>query len=140
VTETVRVRKQTQTDKQLVSGVVREESAEIVPISESGAATQGAAPSAQSERASSETAQTQEAGISDDLLSTQVRTSLARSYGGFDGYHHIIVTSRDGEVTLRGDVTSDSEKKALTKRVQEISGVRSVNNELRVIKASEPTK
>lgn len=141
LTEVVRISKQTQTDKQMVTGTVRQETAEIVPITESSASAQGAAPSAQSGSSSSQTTSPETNGESlDDLLESRITTSLQKPHAGFGGYEQIVVIAKDGEVTLRGDVTSDTEKKAITKRVREMSGVRSVNNELRVIKASEPTK
>ena len=136
LTETVRVRKQTQTDKQVVTGTVRQETAEIVPLPASSTSAQGSAPAAQSEESSSQEASTQADISRDDLLESHVRTSLERPYGTTAGYHHILVTANEGEVTLEGDVTSESEKNAITKRVKEMSGVRSVNNELRVVKAS----
>jgi uncharacterized protein (TIGR02271 family) len=140
VTETVRVRKQTQTDKQIVSGTVRQESAEIVRVPESSTTAQGTPPAAQTGTSSSQppAAQTAQAQTMtrDDILQDHVRESLAKPDGNAKGYRHIVVTANNGEVTLNGDVSSDSEKKAITKRVEKMSGVRSVDNELRVIKAS----
>jgi uncharacterized protein (TIGR02271 family) len=142
LTETVRVRKQTETDKQFVIGTVRQESAEIVPLPGSGTA-QGAAPAAQSGTGAQNNSR--ESGSSaggaidrDEILAKNVKASLETPHrSSIIGYHHILVTADDGEVTLRGDVTSESEKEALTKRVKEMNGVRSVNNELRVVKASD---
>jgi uncharacterized protein (TIGR02271 family) len=142
VTETVRVRKQTQTDKQIVSGTVRQESAEIVRVPESSTTAQGTPPAAQTGTSSSQPPAAQTASSQgqtmtrDDILQDHVRESLAKPDGSAKGYRHIVVTANNGEVTLNGDVSSDSEKKAITKRVEKMSGVRSVDNELRVIKAS----
>jgi uncharacterized protein (TIGR02271 family) len=140
LTETIKVRKQTQTDKQIVSGVVRQESAEIVPMPASATTAQGSSPSAQSGQSSSQTEVTPGEMSRDDILESHVKASLERPYGTYPGYHHIVVSANGGEVTLQGDVTSDSEKKTITKRVKEMSGVRSVNNDLRVVKASDRVK
>ncbi len=141
LTETVRVRKQTQTDKQVVTGTVRQETAEIVPLPASSTTGQGSSPSAQSEKGSSQSESVASDELSrDEILASHVKTSLERPYGTYPGYHHIVVSASSGEVKLQGDVTSDSEKKTITKRVKEMSGVRSVDNELRVVKASDRVK
>jgi len=141
LTETIRVRKQTQTDKQVVSATVRQETAEIVPMPASSTSAQGAAPTAQSGGDSSQNGSGSTREMSrDDILESHVKASLERPYGTYAGYHHIVVTADNGEVTLQGDVTSDSEKKTITNRVKDMSGVRSVKNELRVVKASDRVK
>jgi len=130
VTETVRVRKQIQTDQQVVSGTVRQESAEIIRMPESAVSAQGSPAGAQSGTQSSGSIEL----TRDEALVNHVKTSLAKGDGSSYGYQHIEVTSNGGEVTLRGDVISKSEKKQIGKRVEKMSGVRSVDNELRVWK------
>jgi uncharacterized protein (TIGR02271 family) len=130
VTETVRVRKQIQTDQQVVSGTVRQESAEIIRMPESAVSAQGSPAGAQSGTQSSGSMEL----TRDEALVNHVKTTLAKPDGSSSGYQNIAVTSNGGEVTLRGDVSSKSEKKQIGKRVEKMSGVRSVDNELRVWK------
>src|SRR5688500_3645379 len=80
LTETVRVRKQTQTDKQVVSGTVRQESAEIVPLTSSSTSAQGSAPAAQSGASSSQSAPAQQEMSRDEVLEGHVKASLERPY------------------------------------------------------------
>lgn len=134
VAETVRVRKQMLTDQQIVSGTVRKESAEVVRLSESAVIGQGgtAVQSAVTTITESDTGCC--AGMTkDEFLAQHVEKALMKGDATTPAYSNIKVTTENGVVTLRGDVDSAAEKKLIGKRVKSLSGVRSVNNELRVM-------
>jgi uncharacterized protein (TIGR02271 family) len=135
VAETVRVRKQMQTDQQIVSGTVRKETAEIVRLTDSATLGQGgtgiSAGSVVTTISESEAACC-EGMTKDEFLTQHVKTALGK--GDVGAYKNIDVSAESGVVTLRGDVSSDADKKLIGKQVKGMSGVRSVKNELRVVK------
>ena len=157
--ETVRVRKQIQTDKQVVSGTVRRENVEIAkdtvqggsisPISSQSTTGQGGtgmagqvgvSSTSDSGYALGETNVTFMTDSRDQTVTANVRAALAKGFSEkttdtFD-YSKIEVITRNVVVTLRGTVGSDAEKQLIAKRVAAIEGVGSVRNELRIVPAS----
>jgi uncharacterized protein (TIGR02271 family) len=130
VAEIVRVRKQIDTDQQMVSGTVRKEALEIVKLPEGQTSGQGgtgiSAQSGVTTIAESESPNR----TRDEILAEHVTSALAKPGSGEMAYPNIEVTSQDSVVTLKGTVDSEKEKKAIEKRVKKLSGVRNVNNEL----------
>ena len=49
------------------------------------------------------------------------------------------VTTKDGIVTLQGDATSQAQKELTTEYAKDVEGVKDVNNEMTVSKASKKT-
>ncbi len=136
VAETVRVRKQMETDQQIVSGTIRKETAEVVRLPEGSVIGQGGTAVQSTVTTISETgsgASCCEGMTRDEFLSQHVKTSLAKGEGTTPGYSSIQVSADSGVVTLRGTVSSEAEKSLITKRVKKLSGVRSVKNELQVL-------
>ncbi len=137
IAETVRVRKQLQSDQQMVSDTVRSETAEVVRLPQTAVIGQGGTGiSSQSGVTTlSESAATCCGGMTrDEFLAQHVKTALAKSSATTPGYQNLQISADNGVVTLRGDVSSESEKKHITQEVKQLSGVRSVKNEIRVVK------
>jgi uncharacterized protein (TIGR02271 family) len=131
VTETVRVKKQMQADEQQVAGTVRKEAVEIVKLADQTVLGQGGT-SASAQSGVTLITETSEKSR-DQLLGEHVQEALAKPATSSElPYPNIDVLAADGVVTLKGTVGSEKEKKAIGKRVKNISGVRSVNNQLRV--------
>lgn len=137
LTETVRVRKQMQTDHQIVSGIVRKETAEVIRLPEGAVVGQGGTGIGAQSAVTTITETGKDSGCCegmtrDEILTHHVKTVLGKAEGGV-AYPDIRVNAEDGVVTLRGDVSSAAEKKLITKRVKQMSGVRSVKNEVRIL-------
>ena len=69
----------------------------------------------------------------DRVLNSKVRAALQ---GGFfsKGYDSILSDVRGGIVTLRGTVTSDSDRKTVIDRVQKLDGVEKIDNQIQIAK------
>jgi uncharacterized protein (TIGR02271 family) len=131
VTETVRVRKQMETDEQLVAGTIRKEAVEIVKLADQTTLGQGGT-SASAQSGVTLITESNEKSR-DQLLSEHVQQTLAKPGSGSElPYSNIDVSAANGVVTLKGIVGSEKEKKAIGKRVKTMSGVRSVDNQLRI--------
>jgi uncharacterized protein (TIGR02271 family) len=152
ITEYIRVRKNAQTERQTIAGTVRRESLEIVKLTDSTG--RPAAMLDREQPAQGGTSVASQSGVStynvssavketgkDQGVSDRVKAALANgtvtttSSASPASYSSIDVSTHNGAVTLRGTVNSEDEKKQLAKRVKEISGVRSVKNELQVASA-----
>lgn len=70
--------------------------------------------------------------VKDDLIYDQVRTKLAGDMVVKGGALDVDV--KDGVVTLRGNVQSDKQKDKAEKVAHKVKGVKSVVNELKVVK------
>jgi len=73
---------------------------------------------------------------SDAWLTAKVKTTLL--------FHRSVsamteVTTKDGIVTLQGDATSQAQKELTTEYAKDVEGVKDVNNEMAVSKASKKT-
>ncbi len=78
----------------------------------------------------------QPAENSDAWLTAKVKTTLL--------FHRSVsamteVTTKDGIVTLQGDATSQAQKELTTEYAKDVEGVKDVNNEMAVSKASKKT-
>jgi uncharacterized protein (TIGR02271 family) len=122
LTETVRLRKQKQTDQQMVAGTVRTISAEVEKLAQGGTASDPQV-SVISESAPANDAQ----------LTQLVQTSLEKGIGSpaIDS-SKIKIEAKDGVVILKGTVPTAWEKETLESEVKKMSGVRSVKNEINV--------
>src|SRR5262245_3509863 len=72
-------------------------------------------------------------GAHSAALTTKVKTALAKD-AGFKTLANVDVDSKDGVVTLKGKVESADAKKQPEKIAKEVSGVKSVKNQLKVEK------
>jgi uncharacterized protein (TIGR02271 family) len=123
VAEVIRVRKQMETNQQLVAGTVRKETVEVVNLAQGGTAAQPQV-----------TIISESAPLSkDQMLADHVQTALRKGICAPQvDCADVEVSAKDGIVTLTGTVPSADQKKALGKEVKKMSGVRSVKNELKV--------
>ena len=69
---------------------------------------------------------------SDLKLQRQIRREIVKDKGLSTYAHNIKIVARDGKVTLRGPVKSDTEKTAIEQKATEIAGAGNVTNELTV--------
>ena len=78
------------------------------------------------------TADQQRNNITDRQATQQIRRSLMREKGLSTYAHNVKVIARDGQVTLKGPVRSDSEKQTVEEKATEVVGAGHVVNELSV--------
>ena len=78
------------------------------------------------------TADQQKNNITDRQATQQIRRSLMREKGLSTYAHNVKVIARDGQVTLKGPVRSDSEKQTVEEKATEVVGAGHVVNELSV--------
>lgn len=73
---------------------------------------------------------------SDQKISQKIQNILK---GGFfsKSYDRVSYAVNNGNVTLNGSVDNDSDKKNINKKVQDIDGVRNVQNQIQVLQTSE---
>ena len=76
---------------------------------------------------------------SDQKLADQVRQELRSNSAISGGMSRLRISLDNGKATLRGTVKSDQEKQDIEKSVQKVTGVTSVQNELRVSSNSGQT-
>lgn len=95
------------------------------------AATAGLAPVALAQD-SSRTADQQKSNKSDLELAQQIRRSVFSDKVLSTAAHNVKIISRDGTVTLRGNVNSPEEKKAIEDKAIEVAGTGKVTSELTV--------
>jgi hyperosmotically inducible periplasmic protein len=65
-------------------------------------------------------------------LQRRIRREIVKDKGLSTYAHNIKIVARDGKVTLRGPVKSDTEKTAIEQKATEIAGAGNVTNELTV--------
>jgi hyperosmotically inducible periplasmic protein len=94
------------------------------------AATAGLSVAAQDP--SQPTADQQKSNKSDRELTQQIRKSVYSDKSLSMAAHNVKIISRDGMVTLRGNVKSDDEKKSIEDKATEIAGAGKVSSELSV--------
>jgi len=82
------------------------------------------------------TADQQKSNKADRQLTQQIRKAIVSDKSLSVAAHNVKVISRDGMVTLRGNVKSDDEKKAIEDKAAEIAGPGKVTNELTVTPSS----
>jgi osmotically-inducible protein OsmY len=72
----------------------------------------------------------------DQALAQRVTDALPKGSGGSSAGQSVQVHAYNGEVTLRGSVSSEQDKTNIAAAAQQVTGVKSVNNQLEVVSAS----
>jgi len=87
---------------------------------------------AQDRDKASSSADQQKDNRSDREITQQIRQSLAKDKSLSTYGHNVKVITQNGQVTLKGPVRSDDEKKAIEAKATEVAGENKVTNELNV--------
>jgi osmotically-inducible protein OsmY len=82
--------------------------------------------------ASEPTADQQKNNRSDTDITKQIRSSITKDKSLSTYAHNIKIITQDGQVTLKGPVRSDDEKKALEAKAAEVAGADKITNQLDV--------
>lgn len=80
----------------------------------------------------SPTADQQKENRSDRDITQQIRQSLMKDKSLSTYGHNVKIITQNGQVTLKGPVHSDDEKRAIAAKATEIAGENKVTNELNV--------
>ncbi len=86
----------------------------------------------QRDRSGDPTADQQKNGRSDVEITKQIRRSIAEDKSMSSYAHNVKVITQNGEVTLKGPVRSDEEKKAIESKAAEVAGANKVGNNIEV--------
>jgi hyperosmotically inducible periplasmic protein len=78
------------------------------------------------------TADQQKENAADRTLSQQIRKAVLADKSLSTYAHNVKIISRNGTVTLRGPVRSETEKAAIEAKAKESAGVSAVDNELTI--------
>lgn len=78
------------------------------------------------------TADQQQANRSDRDITQQIRKAIIAEKSWSDYAHNVKVITQNGQVTLKGPVRSDDEKRAIEGKASEIAGEGKVTSELTV--------
>jgi hyperosmotically inducible protein len=84
------------------------------------------------QKASQPTADQQKDSRADLHMTQQIRKSIVQDKSLSTYAHNVKIITQNGQVTLKGPVRSDDEKRALEAKATEIAGAGNVNNELNV--------
>jgi hyperosmotically inducible protein len=87
---------------------------------------------AQDHDKASPTADQQKDNRSDREITQQIRQSLVKDKSLSTYGHNVKVITQNGQVTLKGPVRSDDEKKAIEAKATEIAGENKVTSELNI--------
>ena len=82
--------------------------------------------------ADSPTADQQKENQSDREITRRIRESVAQDKSLSTYAHNVKIVTQNGQVTLRGPVRSDDEKRAIDAKATEVAGNGKVTNELNV--------
>lgn len=82
--------------------------------------------------ASQPTADQQKSNRSDRDITQQVRRSIEKDKSLSTYAHNVKIITQNGQVTLKGPVRSEEEKRAIEAKAAEVAGGDKVNNELDV--------
>lgn len=86
----------------------------------------------QRDRSGAPTADQQKNGQSDVHITREIRRSIAQDKS-ISGYaHNVKVITQNGQVTLKGPVRSEEEKKAIESKAAEVAGADKVTDEMLV--------
>ena len=87
------------------------------------------------------TADQQKEGAADRDVTRKIRQSLMRDKTLSSYAHNVKVIAQDGQVTIKGPVRSDSERRIVEAKATEVAGAGHVTNETSVARArSKPVK
>lgn len=78
------------------------------------------------------TADQQRSATSDQELTRQIRKAIASDKSLSTYAHNVKITTQDGQVTLRGPVRSEEEKRVVESKATEIAGAGKVTSDLQV--------
>jgi len=78
------------------------------------------------------TADQQKESQSDREITRRIRRSLVKDESLSTYAHNVKIITRDGQVTLKGPVRSDDEKRAIETKATEVAGENKVTNELEI--------
>jgi hyperosmotically inducible protein len=78
------------------------------------------------------TADQQKENSTDRQLSQQVRRAIVKDKSLSTSAHNVKIIAQGGNVTLKGAVKSDAEKRAIEAKAAEVAGAGKVNSELQV--------
>jgi len=87
---------------------------------------------AQDRDKTSPTADQQKDNRSDREITRQIRQSLVKDKSLSTHGHNVKVITQNGQVTLKGPVRSDDEKKAIEAKATEVAGEKKVTSELNI--------
>jgi osmotically-inducible protein OsmY len=87
---------------------------------------------AQDRDKASPTADQQKDNRSDREITQQIRQSLVKDKSLSTYGHNVKVITQNGQVTLKGPVRSEEEKKAIEAKATEVAGENKVSNELNI--------
>ena len=87
---------------------------------------------AQDRDKASPTADQQKDNRSDREITQQIRQSLVKDKSLSSYGHNVKVITQNGQVTLKGPVHSEEEKKAIEAKATEVAGENKVSNELNI--------
>jgi len=74
------------------------------------------------------TASDQSENEADRKITQQIRQAVTKDDSLSTSAQNVTIVTRDGKVTLRGTVKSDSEKQKIAEKAKQASGVKSVDN------------
>lgn len=83
------------------------------------------------------TADQQKMNKADRELTQKIRKAVVSDKSLSVTAHNVKIISQDGMVTLRGNVKTDEEKKAIEQKATEIAGAGKVSNELTVAESNK---
>lgn len=86
----------------------------------------------QDQNANAPTADQQKNNVSDRELTRQIRRSITSDKSLSTYAHNVKVIAQNGQVTLKGPVRSEDEKKSIESKAAEIAGADKVTNNLAV--------
>jgi hyperosmotically inducible protein len=78
------------------------------------------------------TADQQKDNRSDRQITQQIRQSVMKDKSLSTDAHNVKIVTKDGQVTLKGPVRSEDEKKAIEAKAAEVAGENKVSSELNV--------
>jgi hyperosmotically inducible periplasmic protein len=84
------------------------------------------------QKASQPTADQQKSNHADLHITQQIRKSIVQDKSLSTYAHNVKIITQNGQVTLKGPVRSDDEKRALEAKATEIAGAGNVNDQLNV--------
>jgi osmotically-inducible protein OsmY len=76
------------------------------------------------------TADSQRSNMSDRDITRQIRQSLAKDNSLSSYAHNVKVVTQNGQVTLKGPVRSEEEKRAIEEKAAAVAGQDKINSEL----------
>jgi hyperosmotically inducible periplasmic protein len=102
------------------------------PTSQSPPAADNTKTNQRDRSANEPTADQQKENRSDRDITQQIRQSIMKDKSLSTYAHNVKIVTQDGQVTLKGPVQSEDEKKAIEAKAAEVAGENKVNSELNV--------